>query len=854
MGRNRFQNVDTLYRAAIALPPHQRAQFLDIACGGDDALRERVESLLADNASQSAITLTTPRRPVRIERLTFSISQVINGRFEVVNLLGSGGMGDVFEVKDLHLSEHVALKTIRPDLASDPRIVSRFKQEILVAKRVTHPNVCRIYDVGFHSEEPTEHPPVLFLTMELLRGESLSSRLRRGRMSTTEALPIIEHMAQGLAAAHEAGVVHRDFKCANVMLVPSLTGAGIRAVITDFGLARSVQETLGSDLSPTLTQPGEITGTPDYMAPEQVLGVHVTFAADIYSLGLVIYEMVTGQLPFRADTPLATAGKRLLEAPVPPTTYVPDLDRTWQSVILRCLERDPNDRFASAHEVAQALTGSHAVAAPRQRLVRRRRVLAGGLASIASLSGAVVLWRALKPAPSPSIAVLPITSTDPELDYVAEGMTEDLINIFGQRQGLRVMSRGAVYGLKGAQLSSQELGNRLNVRYLLTGRLLKKASTVSIAFELTEARDGVHVWGGQFERPAASLVDVQQHVARSVLSELDLPLEAQAQKRFAQRESASSEVNELYWRARFFWNKRTQEGFQKAMQYFGEAIEKDPSFARAYAGLADCQAMRSGVVPPRQAFPSAKASAMRAIELDDYLAEGHASLAFTLLFFDWDWRRAETAYRRAIELNASYPTAHSMYAMYLVAMKRFEEATQHMKRAAELDPSSLAIHTGVGRVLLYARRYADAAAQYSKTLEMDPKFAQALFDFGFTRAAQGRFDEAIALLDRGLKSAGEDAGALAQIAYVYRLAGHTQQATLTLEGLEQLSTKRYVSPYFLAVAHIGADHERALALLEEAYQDRSYSMVYLNVDPRLDPLRPSPRFRALLERLGLSSG
>jgi eukaryotic-like serine/threonine-protein kinase len=740
MGRNRFQTVDTLYRAAIALPPDQRAQFLDVACGGDDALRERVESLLADSASQSEVTLTVPRRQVRLERLSFGISQIINGRFEVVNLLGSGGMGDVFEVKDLHLSEHVALKTIRSDLASDARMVSRFKQEILVAKRVTHPNVCRIYDVGFHGEEPVERPPVLFLTMELLRGESLSSRLRRGRMSTTEALPIIEQMAQGLAAAHESGVVHRDFKCANVMLVPSNTGAGIRAVITDFGLARSVQESVGSGLTATLTQPGEITGTPDYMAPEQVLGVDVTFAADIYSLGVVIYEMVTGQLPFHADSPLATAGKRLLEPPAPPTRHVPDLDRTWQSVILRCLERDPKDRFASAHDVANALTGLRPVAAPRRRLLRRRRVvMVGGIASIAGLSGAVALWRAFRPSPSSSIAVLPITSTDPELDYVAEGMTEDLINIFGQRQGLRVMSRGAVYGLKDVQLSPQELGIRLNVRYLLTGRLLKKASTVSIAFELTDARDGAHAWGGQFERPVASLVDVQQDVARSVLSELDLPLEAQAQKRFAERESASAEVNELYWRARFFWNKRTQEGLQKAMQYFGEAIEKDPSFARAYAGLADCQAMRSGVVPPRQTFPSAKAAAMRAIQLDDHLAEGHASLAFTLLFFDWDWRRAEAEYLRAIELNANYPTAHSMYGMYLVAMKRFEEAMQQMKRALELDPSSLAIHTGVGRVSLYARRFDDAAAQYSKTLEMDPKFAQALFDFGMTRAAQGRF-------------------------------------------------------------------------------------------------------------------
>ena len=262
--------------------------------------------------------------------------------------------------------------------------------------------------------------------------------------------------------------------------------------------------------------------------------------------------------------------------------------------------------------------------------------------------------------------------------------------------------------------------------------------------------------------------------------------------------------------------------------------------------------MRSGAVPPRQTFPSAKSAASRAIQLDDSLAEGHASLAFILLFYDWDWPRAEAEYLRAIECNPNYATAHSMYGMYLVAMKRFPEATQRMKRALELDPSSLAIHTGVGRVLLYARRYEDAAAQYSRTLEMDPTFPQALFDFGITRAVQGRYDEATALLERGLQSGGEDGSALAQIVYVHRLAGRPQDAATTLERLERLSMKRYVSPYFLAIAHIGQADERALTLLEEAYEDRSYSMIYLNVDPRLDRLRSTARYHALKARLRFS--
>jgi serine/threonine-protein kinase len=445
--------------------------------------------------------------------------------------------------------------------------------------------------------------------------------------------------------------------------------------------------------------------------------------------------------------------------------------------------------------------------------------------------------------------VLPFAHADQELDYVAEGITEDLINTFGRSHALRVMSRSAVYGYRNAELPPQELGRKLNVRFLVTGRVVRRGNLVSVAVELTNADDGVHVWGQQYERPLAAILDIEEDVTRSVLKQLMLPFGSDQEKRFASRRAADPAANELYWKARFFWNKRTQEGLQQAMQYLSAAIEKDPGFAPAHAGLADCYAMRSGVVPPRETFPMAKAAALKAIELDDTLAEGHASLAFIHLYFDWDWPKTETEYLRAIELNPSYPTAHSMYAMYLVAMKRFDEALDRMKRALELDPSSLAINTGVGRVLLYARRYGDAAAQYSQTLEMNPRFAQALYDLGIARAAQGRYDEAIEALQRGLESAGEDAGILSQITYVHRQAGRKPQAELTVQSLDRLAARRYVSPYFLAVAHVRGDNGRALEFLERAYQDRSWSMIYLNVDHRFDPLRSHPNYQSLLRRL-----
>jgi serine/threonine-protein kinase len=483
---------------------------------------------------------------------------------------------------------------------------------------------------------------------------------------------------------------------------------------------------------------------------------------------------------------------------------------------------------------------------------RRVNVLAAFSAAV-SVSGSVAWWRFVREDAVVSLAVMPFRNGEPSLDHISEGMTEDLINALGQRQPLRVLSRAAVYGYHHDNLSPQELGRRLNVRYLLTGRLQRKGDSVAVTVELTSAVDGVHLWGQQYQRRISELVAVEEDISREVLENLQLRFSAEEQKRFSMRRAVSPEVIELYWRARFFWNKRTQDGFQRASEYFSAAIDKDPKFALAYTGLADCYAMRSGVVPPRDVFPKAQAAALKALELDEALAEAHTSLAFTYLYFDWNWLQTEKEYKRAIQLNPSYPSAHSWYAMYLTIMKRFDEALVEMRRALELDPSSLAINTGVGRVLMYARKYDEAAAQYTSTLEMDPNFSQALFDFGTTRAAQRQYDEAMKFLDRAITSGGQDAGVMAEMAYVLRRSGHRDRAEKVVESLNELSRVRYVSPYYLAVTHVGADDERALDLLDRAYQDRSWPLIYLDVDARFDELRDYPRHRSLLRRLGFSS-
>ncbi|HYI93319.1 MAG TPA: protein kinase [Bryobacteraceae bacterium] len=857
MGEERLESVDRIYRAALNVEPGRRPAFLNEACAGDESLRLQIEFLLDSNREDSSSSLSSRTQLVPARRRQdptyepgirwFAPSQVIADRFEIIAFVGQGGMGDVYEAKDLHLGEHVALKTIRPEFASDERMITHFKQEILLAKKVTHPNICRIYDVGFHHDklDPAAQPK-MFLTMELLRGKTLSSRLHDGPMTETEALPIVRQMAQGLHAAHQAGVVHRDFKTGNVILTS--TSSGTRAVITDFGLARAMHSDRA--VTASLTR-GEIVGTPDYMAPEQLTGRAITPSVDIYAMGIVMYEMVSGALPFDADTAFAALAKRLHEDAPSPRIHVPTLDGRWEAVILKCLAREPSQRFASTIEATDALTSGELPKLPRK--LSRRAFLYTGTALAAASGASIAYWRLTSSSAQPSIAVLPFINADSESDYFSDGITEELINTLGQRDTLRVMSRAAVYRHKGSNLGPQELGRTLKVGFLLTGRVDKRGPNTSVAVELTDARNGLHLWGQQYQRPVAEISAIEEDISREVLNKLQLVFSPDDRKRLANRRSSNAEANDFYWKGRYFWNKRTQEGLKKAVEYFSQAVALDPQFALAYTGLADAYAMQSGIVHPLEVFPKAKSAAQQALQLDNTLAEAHTSLAFTHLFFDWDWLQTEKEYKRAIQLNPNYASAHSMFGMYLTAMSRFDEALVEMKRALQLDPGSLAIHTGVGRVLFYARRYRDAAEHYTDTLELNAEFSEALFDLGRTRAAQGRPDQAIQLLERGLKAAGSDAGAIAEMAFVYRKAGRKAEAERSLDALRQLATKRYVSPYFFAAAQVGANNEATLDFLEQAYQDRSFSMIYLDVDPRFDQLRSNPRYQRLLQRMGFAA-
>ncbi len=598
----------------------------------DDA-RTRAPAVAGDTSAESA----------------FRTGDVVAFRFRIVRYLAKGGMGELYEAEDLELRERVALKTILPTIADSERSIALFKREVHLARQVTHPNVCRIYDVFRHRPLGADGSvrEVVFLAMELLRGETLADRLlREGRFQTTDILPIVRQMAEGLAAAHRVGVVHRDFKSPNVMLVePNAPDQEMRVVVTDFGLARRSAQGEATAFTLSFADAGEISGTPAYMAPEQVEGGDVTPATDVYALGVVLYELVTGVQPFVADSAIRTAIKRLQEPPPPPTVHVPDLDPRWEAAILRCLARQPGDRFSSVLDVVTSLEAASVEEAAAKRPLSRRWPVSHGLkAAVLSLTGALLLvvialvagrvWltRASTDAPIDSLAVLPFVNVgaDPNAEYLSDGLTENLINSFSQLPKLRVVPRSTVFRYKGRELDLQTIGRELTVRAVLTGRVVQQGDTLNIQTDLVDVAADSQLWGRRYTRTLADLITVQEEIATAVSDQLRLQPNADEQKVLKQRYTENPEAHQLYLRGQFYWNRRTVPALKRAVEYFQQAIDSDPGYALAWAGLADCYALYAtyGAGSPRETVPRGKEAALKALQLNETVAEAHTALGW----------------------------------------------------------------------------------------------------------------------------------------------------------------------------------------------------------------------------------
>jgi serine/threonine-protein kinase len=805
------------------------------------------------------------------------------GPYEILALVGSGGMGEVYRARDTRLDRDVALKVLPERFAGDPDRLARFEREAKAVAALAHPNILVLHDFWVHEGHTCA-------VMELLEGETLRDRLRRSTLSWRKAVEIAAGMAEGLAAAHAKNIVHRDIKPENIFV----TAEG-RVKILDFGLAHVHEDISAPPVetvlqAPGMTDPGYILGTIGYMSPEQVRAQPLDGRSDIFSLGCVLYEMLTGHRPFLRDTTADTMAAILTEE-------LPELAECGQKIpvdvnhiVRRCLEKNREERFQSARDLAFALhasvASSHsgtvvaasktaAAAAPAPPVPpspwpRTIAVAAGGLLLLAGITVTVLYWPGSNVVPPPNwptkppaiplapsidaIAVLPFVNTtgDSTLDYLSDGIADSLSHSLSQVHTLKVRPSTAAGRYRGRDIDLLDVGRSLQVQAVVTGRFLKQGNDCTIIVELVDARDNSQMWGSQYTRAFTSILPLPEELAVTIAERLRPGLAGDERQRLAKRFTENAEANQLYMLGRYYWNKRTLEGHKKAIESFKKAIEKDPRYALAYSGLADCAVVFVwfNEEPALDIYREARDNAVRALELDDTLAEAHAAMAFVSAYCDWNWAGADSGFRRAIELNPNYATAHQWYGRFLSSLGRHVEALQEVGTAQKLDPSSLIINANLAGALLYAGQKEEALRQALATVQMEPHFPIAHIWLANVYERMGKYDEAIkefqiALTQyNGLKL-------LASLGWLYGVSGKTDEARKVLKQLlDERAKGHYLSPATLAGVYAGlGEKDQAFRCLNDACAERDAWLVDLKVDATFEPLRSDPRFAEILKRM-----
>jgi eukaryotic-like serine/threonine-protein kinase len=800
------------------------------------------------------------------------------GHYRIEAKVGEGGMGVVYKALDTHLDRRVAIKVLRPETLADPERKWRFVREAKSASALNHPNIITVYDIETSSG-------LDFIAMEYVRGRTLDQLIGRKGLALGEALNYGIQAADALAKAHAAGIVHRDFKPVNIMV----TDEG-RVKIMDFGLAKLIDSGQADGSATTeaahgdvgsQTETGAILGTVAYMSPEQAEGKPVDSRSDIYSFGSVLYEMLTGRRPFQRDTKLATWTAILREEPTPISEIVRGTSPELERIIARCLRKDPFRRFQHMSDLKIALeelkeesearrrTPETAVPLAKPRRLRLSLWVGMALIGLVVLIGYVVWFHPVHPKaePSPSssasvpvassrgtdsLAVLPFVngSADLQAEYLSDGIAESLINQLSQLPDLKVIARTTAFRYKGNDIDPKRIGHDLGVQAVVTGKVVQRADVLVIQADLVRVADGSQLWGNQYTRKPSDIFAVQEEISREIVKTLRPRLSGNQQLLLTKRHTENTEAYHLYLKGNYSWNKRTEEDLKQGIEYFQQAIAKDPNFALAYAGLAGCYGVLAGSYRnPNQFYPQARAYAKKALEIDKTLAEAHTALAGVKAYHDWDLPGAEIEFKRAIELNPNYPTAHQRYSLLLTWMGRAEESLVEVRRALELDPVSLAINTSLGTRLYYARQYDQALEQFQKTLKLDPNFFNTRVELAAVYVEKGMHEQALAELAR---SRSREA-ALPSVGYVYARSGRRSEAESVLAELKELSKKRYVSPVDVAAIYAGlGERDQAFAWLGKGSAEHSVGMLSLKVNPRFEVLRADPRFTDLLRRIGLS--
>jgi serine/threonine protein kinase/tetratricopeptide (TPR) repeat protein len=867
----RWQQVKEILHAALEREPMERAAFLAEACAGDEPLRREVASLLASHdEAEKFFRMPAVEDVTKIfvgEQPESMVGQHI-GPYEVVSRIGTGGMGEIYLAKDARLGRKIALKLLPSLFTREPDRLRRFRQEARAVSALNHPNILTIHEIG---QQDDAH----FIATEYIEGQTLRERMANSSMKLLEVLDVAIQVASALAAAHKAGIVHRDVKPENVML-----RADGYVKVLDFGIAKLTEKPSegvpsNSDAATLVrTEPGMVMGTVTYMSPEQARGLPVDARTDIWSLGVVLYEMLAGHVPFEGPTISHVIVSILENKPVPLVGHR-EAEAELRRIVRKALHKDRERRYRTINDLLIDLRNLRQDLAFKARLKRPARSDKGS-AGLSHAGGQPEVGSAVRPQglsnfgrPAAygkqrsrraidSLAVLPLANAgdDQNTEYLSDGITESVINSLSQLPGLRVVPRSTMFRYKGQEVDPQEVGWALNARAVITGRVRQVGDRLIIGIELVDVANDAQLWGESFNRKLSDIFEVQDEIAREVTEKLRLKLSGTEKRRLAKRPTEKTEAYQLYLKGRYHWNKRTEEALKKGIEYFQQAIEVDPTYALAFAGIAESFAALNsfGDLRPEECAPLAKSAAIKALELDDTLAEARTSLAYVKMAYDRDWSGAEADFKRALKLNPNYATAHDWYSAYLAGIGRQSEAAEEIRRAQELDPLSLIVNTGVGRQLFLAREYDLAIEQCLKTLELEPSFAPARWFMGRALGQQGKFDESISELKKAVEYSGGRTLMLASLGHAYAVSGRTAEAHEILERLQELSETRYVLPVGLAFVHAGlGKSEQAFHWLDKAYTDRASWMIFLKLEPEFDRLRPDPQFAELIRRMGLPS-
>ncbi|HQR33635.1 MAG TPA: protein kinase [Blastocatellia bacterium] len=855
MTPERWQQIEPIYHGALECLPDERATFLQQSCTGDEELRREIESLLASH-DQAASFIEKPPADIAAGMIAEKHSVIGRtlGHYTIQSKIGAGGMGEVYRAHDTRLDRDVAVKILPEHLAQDAEALRRFEREAKAVAALSHPNILAIHDFG-------NEQGVSYAVMELLEGETLRARIQRGAIGWREVAEIGVAIAEGLSAAHSKNIIHRDLKPENIFL----TTSGVK--ILDFGIARVKRpvlpdaETLATAIE--TTKHGVVMGSIGYMSPEQVKGELADAPSDIFSLGCVLYEMLSGQRPFARESTAEVIAAILDAEPPLLTNTHGKLPAELSRVIGHCLPKKPDNRYQSARDLSldlKAMLAGKPVTAQLPWLPARRSRLAIriGVVILAVLltTMAWLFWWNKPVGAIDSLAILPLAnaSGDPNLEYLSDGITESLINSLSQLPQLRVMARGTVFSYKGKEVDPRKVGEELKVRAVFTGKMVQRGDTLNIQADLVNAYDGSQIWGDRYTRKLADAQSILEEIARQISEKLRLKLSGAEQQRVTKRQTENPEAYQLYLKGRYYSNQFTTEDLKKGIELMNRAVEADPTYALAHAGLSASYYNASNFIfPPDEAMPKVKAAAQRAIELDDTIAEAHVSLGLVQERFELNRVEAAKEFKRALELAPNSERAQLYYGLNMIEEGRVDEAIAAMTRARDLDPLTLFNGSTLAWGYYLARRNDEAIAQLQKMIGMEPNFFVARFTLGLAYEQKGMYEQAIAEFNEAQRIDPESWVPSAFLAQVYAIKGNRAEVQRRLEELKRNALQKHVDSYNIGVIHAAlGEKDQAFEWLEKAFQAKSEELMFIKVDPRIDSLRSDARYADLLRRLKLA--